>query len=139
MLLYKKRARHGKTGLMTKIILLALLLLNALGLFICDDPANQNAANPAMANASVNSNAMIVNGNVMLDVNGNPVANSNMAAGANASFGISNSTQANTGYPPTGVNIGTSTGNSAGTGQSTGGNTAGTDTGNMAPSTTPRR
>ena len=123
-------------GLMTKIVLLTLVLVNTLGLLLCDD-TNTNTANPAMANAT--ANAMIVNGNVMLDMNGNPMVNTNMAVGANANFGLSNSTQANTAYPPTGANMSTTTGNSAGTGQSTGGNTAGTDTGNIAPVSTPRQ
>jgi|GEM_PF-6950718 len=133
----KSELVSANAGVMTKIVLLALVLVNTLGLLLCDDTNNTNTANPSMANAT--ANAMIVNGNVMLDANGNPVANANMAPGANANFGVSNSTQANTAYPPTGVNTRSTTGNSAGTGQSTGGNTAGTDTGNIAPVTTPRR
>jgi len=122
---------------MTKIVLLTLVLVNTLGLFLCDDTNNTNTAEQSLANAS--ANAMIVNGNTIVDANGNPIVNGNTAAGANANFGVSNSTQANTAYPPTGANMSTTTGNSAGTGQSTGGNTAGTDTGNIAPVSTPRQ
>jgi len=128
---------------MIKIILLTFVLINALGLMICDDPTNQNTANPALSNAVMNANMtananlmMDANGNVVRDANGNPMM-ANTAVGANGNFGVSNSTQPSTSYPPTGVNPGTtSTGNSAG---GTGGNTAGPDAGNIAPMSTPRR
>ena len=133
---------------MTKIVLLTLLLVNALGLMICDDTTDQNGMNPA-ANAAVNANMLMsnanylvdANGNVVLDANGNPMTvNGNTAMGANGNFGISNSTQPNTVYPPTGVNPGNSSaGNSAGTSRSMGGNTAGPDAGNLAPIGTPHR
>jgi hypothetical protein len=134
---------------MIKIVLLTLVLINALGLMICDDPTNQNSVDPSLANAAMNANMLMANGNVMLDANGNPMrdangnplltANGNTSMGANGNFGISNSTQPSTANPPTGVNPGTSTGNTAGGVGSTGGNTTGPDAGNMAPVTTPRR
>ncbi|MFL6374600.1 MAG: hypothetical protein ACJ73D_08050 [Pyrinomonadaceae bacterium] len=108
---------------MIKIILLALVLLNTLGLLVCDDPTNQNSAASTASNASMNAT----------------VANANMGVnGANGNLASSNSTAANA-APPTGVNAPASA-NSAGTLPTsvTGGNTAGPDAGNMAPAGTPR-
>lgn len=100
---------------MKVILVAALALYVSFGMFVCDDPPNQNAANRAAVAANVSSNS-------------NAAANANTITASGNAAGTSN------------ANGGSITGNSAGTGGavSGGGNTAGPDSGNLAPVFTPR-